>query len=163
MKKIVKILIILTLIFGAGVFLSVKARSISTQKKERFFYKKIEENLSGDYMDANLKELTNFEWDYVCTSSAYDPSQEESYGKFYLKNKLVAEIIGRKVKFPNKKNGEIKEIYFSFGDSVRNSGSKPREKEYAKCESFESSYSADVKVIFYKPDSWNYLVLKFFY
>ena len=82
MKKIVKILIILTLIFGAGIFLGIKIESISTQKeerlkKERFFYQKLEEFKKSGGKEILIKELTNFEWDNVCYVWPYGGLDEE--------------------------------------------------------------------------------------
>jgi hypothetical protein len=64
MKKILKIVLPLIVVIGLVIFLCIKVGIIANQK-ERFFYNKLESFINSNKTEIPLKELTNFEWDYV--------------------------------------------------------------------------------------------------
>ena len=145
MKKIVKILIIITLIFGAGIFLGIKVGFIPTQK-ERFFYSKLGSAANSGNQGAPLKELTNFNWDYVCSKSSYNPNEDSGHADFYFHDLLVARIQTREIDLSSDVDNKA---YFNFGEYI---GQKSDKKKYGKCRDYESSYDSEIKVNFLQAD-----------
>ncbi|MBU6140979.1 MAG: hypothetical protein KGP29_05465 [Proteobacteria bacterium] len=155
MKKIVKTSVILTLIFGVGIFLSVKI-GILPNWKERFFYKKLESIASSGRQGVPLKELTNFNWDYVCSRSSYNPEEEVGYADFYFDDELVAKIRTGDVSLSSNSDDKL---YFNFGEYV---GKKSDKRRYDKCDpNFEPSYDVEIKIRLMRTD--NYLIINFLY
>jgi hypothetical protein len=87
MKKILKIVLPLIVVIGLVIFLCIKVGIIANQK-ERFFYNKLESFINSNKTEIPLKELTNFEWDYVCFINPYGGILNEKFRYYKLDKKL---------------------------------------------------------------------------